>query len=56
MRTALNEAFAIVEKFSQYRHVRLSLVTIDKFSAGDHNGALVIVNAQDVQKAGLPGD
>jgi hypothetical protein len=35
---------------------RVYRASLETFLAGDHTRGIIIVNAQDVQKAGLPGD
>jgi hypothetical protein len=49
---------AQIDAMSVYRHWegQLDAIAIDKFLTGDHNGGVVIVNAQDAHKAGLPSD
>jgi hypothetical protein len=46
------------DALSIYRHWerQLDAIAVDKFLAGDHDGGVVIVNAQDARNAGLPGD
>ena len=35
---------------------RVYRASLETFLAGDHTRGIIIVNAQDVRKAGLPGD